>query len=150
MNNLAAAPIPGVIATTPNPSLPFPCEEDVTTPTAAARTGHVTTCLLNFDLDHWWAPGTDHDGHPCWFGWVINSERMSEDQEPTDTLAWDNEDISGASKFGMETLIERLKTAARKLGFTHFEVRNYSPEPREYEVLEKGALYPAEPLSGAD
>ena len=56
---------------------------------------------------------------------------------------------SGASEIGKEALIERLKAAARKLGFTHFEVRNYSPEPREYEILDEGGLYQAEPFSGA-
>jgi hypothetical protein len=149
MSNSAAPPIPSTIAATPNPSQPFPCEEDATSPTIAAPTDHGITCLLNFDLDHRWDPGTDGDGDPFWFGWIITPERMNEDQEPDDTLAYDDEDTSGASEIGKNALIEKLKTAARRLGFTHFEVRNYSPEPSEYEILGQGALYPAEPFSEA-
>ena len=150
MTKSAAPPLSSAMAATPNAVQPLACEEDATTSIIAAPTYRGITCLLNFDLDHRWEPGTEHDGDPFWFGWIITPERMNEEQEPCDTLAYDDEDTSGASEIGKEALIERLKAAARKLGFTHFEVRNYSPEPSEYEILGKGELYPAPTFSGAD
>lgn len=149
MSKSAAPSLSSTIAATPNVAQPLAREEDATTSIIAAPPGHGTTCLINFDLDYHWDRGTDYHG-PFWFGWIITPEKMNENQEPTDTLAYDNEDVSGASKIGQEALIERLKAAARALGFTRFEIRNYSPEPREYEILGKGTLYPAEPFSEAE
>ena len=108
--------------------------------TTGSPNEHSTNCLLNFDLDEQWVPGHFQDAVPFWFGWVIALEKMNEDQEPVDTLAYDDDDRSGASEAGKEALIERLKAAARNLGFKQFEVRNYSPLPREYEVVCEGVL----------
>jgi hypothetical protein len=149
MNNPAAPPIPSTVAASPNAAQPLPCKVDVATTIIAAPTDHGITCLLNFDLDYREGTGLGQGGFPFWFGWVIALEKMNEEQEPDDTLAYDDEDMSGATEVGQEALIERLKAAARKLGFTQFEVRNYSPEPRDYEIVGKGALYPAHPFSGA-
>ena len=68
MSNSAVPSIPSELPP-PHAMQPLVHEADGTIPIIVAATDHGTICLLNFDLDHRWAPrGTDHDGYPFWLG----------------------------------------------------------------------------------
>jgi len=67
MSNSAVPSIPSELPP-PHAMQPLVHEADGTIPIIVAPTDHSTIWLLNFDLDHRWAPGDRSRWFPFWLG----------------------------------------------------------------------------------